>query len=101
MDQAAATEIATRELKRIEAAMALELAFVRVIERPRGWVFTYTSVEFLKTRRDSARLVGNSPIYVRDDGEIFDVPTAPPPMERRVEELEATFPGLTSYGPER
>ena len=64
----------------------------RVVKRPYGWVFFYTSKKYLKTKDQRDQVAGNAPIIVdRINGEIRVTGTA-----RRIEhylaEYEATIP---------
>jgi hypothetical protein len=41
----------------------------------RGWVFFYNTKEFIETMDIVHALGGNCPIYVADDGSLFELPT--------------------------
>lgn len=62
------------------------------IERPFGWVFFYDSRRYIETGDSSLAVCGNAPVIVnRHTGELWVTGTAHP-VERYIEEYEASRP---------
>jgi hypothetical protein len=67
------------------------------IERQFGWVFFYDSTEFLETGRKGARLFGNAPIIVNNEGKVSLTGTSLS-VEEYLEAYEALGPEAFDAG---
>jgi Immunity protein 35 len=61
LDIKSARNAAEAYLEEMASESQCELALVDVVEKPYGWIFSYQSKEFLKSRNPMRALAGNAP----------------------------------------
>jgi Immunity protein 35 len=73
-----AAETAVLEvLAKAQVELDLELLVADVVEHDFGWVFFFSTKEFMETCDSSSRLAGNSPlIFDKADGAVYMTSTA-------------------------
>ncbi|MFD9944497.1 YrhB domain-containing protein [Nonomuraea sp. NPDC059023] len=71
-----ARDFVAREFPDLEGAEEVAVDDAATIEKPYGWLFTYTTVSYLRTRDPGEGLAGAGPLLVlREDGRIIDFPS--------------------------
>ena len=73
-----AQEIAVSLLRRYEAEVGVPLAIIKdsTVVDERGWIFYWSTKEFVDEGYDKDPIAGNAPIIVLKDGGVYQVPTA-------------------------
>ncbi len=90
MDRDAARDIAEQKLGTIyeQGGETLAIDDAATREEDIGWVFYYQTKQYLERRDPDQQLIGNAPIVVDRDGNIYETGTGQP-IEHYLDEIRA------------